>query len=575
MDQRVVIGRVAAPLLVSTVLVATPLQAQITPSQSLQQRLQEDQLRLHLLELESDQRDDAQPLIRNAPDVSTPEHGRFQIKSLKLIGDLNGMAELEQQLQHWIGQSIQAEDLQRIQEAIAVWFWRRDQAVGTTIELDPGLPGGLTIRLALLELSAVEVDEALPHQLNKRLAIGTVTAAVPLGTPIHPGKLESALLKLNDLWGVQVRGRLQPGPTATSRSLVLEITNGDRNAAVLEVDNYLNPYVGSLRTLVTLSSANNLGLGERIWLNPSWWGSSEGTGTAPLQLGVDWPIGVDGLLLSASANAGRYQLFNTGTIDYTGETAGISLSLTQPLWRRDERSLWLRISGEGVHFRDERNQINLDDKRGAVLRASLVASSSDQWLGQGFNTLALGGSFGTINLDGNSSFKRLDRLTSRLQGNYGALNINFVREHVLSSAWSARWLLLGQWAANNLSGYEQCGLGWPNGVRAYPPGENSSSSCVVSQMDLHWRPRPWLKLVAFADVGWGERWPDPFPGSLQPNSYGLAGAGFGMDLGRVGQGLLSLRAAFPIGGNPASGSFIDLEASAPSPRLWAGVQLWL
>ena len=68
---------------------------------------------------------------------------------------------------------------------------------------------------------------------------------------------------------------------------------------------------------------------------------------------------------------------------------------------------------------------------------------------------------------------------------------------------------------------------------------------------------------------------DPFPGSLQPNSYGLAGAGFGMDLGRVGQGLLCLRAAFPIGANPASGSFIDLEASAPSPRLWAGVQLWL
>ena len=50
MDQRVVIGRVAAPLLVSTVLVATPLQAQITPSQSLQQRLQKDQLRLRLLE---------------------------------------------------------------------------------------------------------------------------------------------------------------------------------------------------------------------------------------------------------------------------------------------------------------------------------------------------------------------------------------------------------------------------------------------------------------------------------------------------------------------------------------------
>lgn len=568
-------SRVAAGLLVSALLVATPLQAQITPSQSLQQRLQEDQLRLRLLELESDLRDDDQPLIRSAPDGNTPEQGSFQLKSLELSGDVSGIHELEQRLQPWIGTSIDAEDLKQIQETIAVWFWRRDQAVGSTIQRDPRHPGALTIRLAALELAGVEVDEAFPYQLSKRLAIGTVTAAVPLGTLIHPGKLESALLKLNDLWGVQVRGQLQPGPKANTRSLVLEITNGDRNTALLEVDNYLNRYVGNLRTLVTLSSANNLGLGERIWINPSWWGGTKGTGTAPVQLGVDWPIGVDGLLLSASANAGRYQLFNTGNVDYSGETAGISLSLTQPLWRRDDRSLWLRIGGEKVHFRDERNQLNLDDKRGGVLRASLVASSSDQWLGQGFNTLALVGSFGTINLDGNSNFKRFDQLTSRLQGSYGALNFNLVREQVFSSTWSARWLLLGQWATNNLSGYEQCGLGWPNGVRAYPPGENSSSSCVVSQMDLNWRLRPWLKLMAFADLGWGERWRDPFPGSLQPNSYGLAGAGFGMDLGRVGQGLLSLRAAIPIGGNPASGSFIDLEASAPTPRLWAGVQLWL
>ncbi|WP_438982617.1 hypothetical protein [Vulcanococcus sp.] len=32
---------------------------------------------------------------------------------------------------------------------------------------------------------------------------------------------------------------------------------------------------------------------------------------------------------------------------------------------------------------------------------------------------------------------------------------------------------------------------------------------------------------------------------------GLAGADFGMDLGRVGQGLIVLRAAFPIGFKPA------------------------
>jgi hypothetical protein len=39
--------------------------------------------------------------------------------------------------------------------------------------------------------------------------------------------------------------------------------------------------------------------------------------------------------------------------------------------------------------------------------------------------------------------------------------------------------------------------------------------------------------------------------------------------------LVSLRAAFPIGGNAAQSSLIDLEASSPSPRVWAALQLWL
>jgi len=374
---------------------------------------------------------------------------------------------------------------------------------------------------------------------------------------------------------VQVRGRLHRAAEAESRVLLLEITDLKQQSVLLEVDNELNPYVGSLRTLATWTSSNNLGRGERFWLNPSWWGSAQGTGTAPLQLGIDWPVGLDGATISASANGGRYRLFNTGDVLYTGETAGVSLSLQQPLWRRDLRSLWLRVSTEGVHFSDERNQLNLDDKQAGVLRASLVSNSSDQLWGQGNTTVALGGSFGVLNLNGNGAFKRFDQLSSRLQGSYGALNLSLLRQQVFSPSWSASWLLLGQLAATNLSGYEQCGLGWPNGVRAYPPGENSSSSCLVSQLDLIYTWKPWLKLVGFADVGWGERWRQPFPGSLKPNQYTLAGAGLGLDLGRVSRWLLSLRAAFPIGGNPAQSSLIDLEASAPSARVWAALQLWL
>ncbi len=553
---------------------SSPLLAQITPSQSLQQRLQEDQLRLRLIELE-DAEADTTPLIEATPQGPLPWTGLLELRRLELQSSLPDLKPLEQSLQGWIGRRIETDQLRQIQREIETWFWQRDQAVAIhPVKAEPG-SGGLTLAIQPLILAAVTVDPAIAHRLSEELAIGTVTAALPLGSALRPGKLESALLKLNDLWGVEVRGRLQNGAEAEARILVLELADRNRQSVLLEVDNHLNRYVGTLRTLATFSSANNLGRGERIWLNPSWWGSGQGTGTAPLQLGINWPVGLDGLLFSASANAGRYRLFNTGAVLYTGETAGVSLSLQQPLWRRDTRSLWLRLSSEGVHFSDERNRLNIDEKQAGVLRASMISNSSDQVLGEGNTSLVLSGSLGSINLNGNSAFKQFDALTNGIGGTYGALNLSVLREQMFSPTWSASWLLLGQMAATNLPGYEQCGLGWPDGVRAYPPGENSSSSCLVSQLDLIWRWRPWLKLVGFADVGWGERWRQPFPGSLQPNSYRLAGAGLGLDVGRSNRWLVSLRAAVPIGGNPAQSSLIDLEGSRPGPRLWAALQLWL
>ena len=563
-----------ASALLSIALNHNPAGAQITPSQALQQRLQEDQLRLRLLEFDDEQRSD-QPLIEAAPRRETAWSGSLQLNKLTLSTTLPKAQDLQQQLQRWVGQTISDEQLREIRLEIETWYWDLDRAVSVTVAQVNTDQGSLMVQVSPLVLDAVQVAPNPAHHLSDQQAINTVTRAVPLGSELRPGKIESALLKLNDLWGVDVRARLESGTGAAGRILVLLISDRNRTGALLEVDNYLNRYVGTLRTLATVNAANHLGRGERFWVNPSWWGSGQGTGTAPLQLGFDWPLGDNGLILSGSANAGRYRLVNTGSTLYTGDTAGISLSLLQPLWRRDEHSLWLRFSGEGLRFRDARQELNVDDKRGGVFRAAVIGSSSDRWLGQGFTSWVLGGSVGSLNLDGNPAFKRFDAFTTQLQGTYGALNLNLVREQSFNRAWSARWLLLGQWALTNLSGYEQCGLGWPNGVRAYPPGENSSSSCLVSQVDLNWRLRPWLKLIGFADLAWGERWRQPFPGSLQPNSYGLAGAGLGFDLGRTGSWLVSLRAAFPIGGNPADNSFIDLEAGDPTPQLWAGLQLWL
>lgn len=219
------------------------------PSQSLQQRLQEDQLRLRLLEFEDDDAvDGSAPLIQGASQSPLPWSGSLQLKTLELESTLPEIQALEQSLQGWIGRRIEADQLRQIEQQIEAWFWQRDQVVGIhRIAAEPE-SGVLRLAIAPLTLAAVTVDPASAHQFNAARAIGFVTAAIPLGTALRPGKLESALLKLNDLWGVQVRGRLQSSADPDSRTLVLELADLQRQNVLLEVDNYLNRYVGTLRT---------------------------------------------------------------------------------------------------------------------------------------------------------------------------------------------------------------------------------------------------------------------------------------------------------------------------------------
>ena len=365
--------RLNASALVALISVQGPLRAQITPSQALQQRLQEDQLRLRLLEVDDEQRSE-QPMIEAAPTQEAHWSGSLQLKTLTLSTPLPRAQALQERLQHWVGQTINDRQLREIRLEIETFYWELDRAVSITIARANPEKGALVLQVSPLVLEAVQVAPDPAHHLSDQLAIGMVTRAVALGSELRPGKIESALLKLNDLWGVDVRARLESGSDGAGRILVLVIRDRNRTGVLLEVDNYLNRYVGTLRTLATLNAANRLGRGERFWVNPSWWGSGQGTGTAPLQLGFDWPLGDNGLLLSTTANAGTYRLVNTGSTLYTGDTAGLSISVLQPLWRRDERSLWVRLSAEGLQFRDARQNLNVDDKRGGVLRGALLAA---------------------------------------------------------------------------------------------------------------------------------------------------------------------------------------------------------
>ena len=555
-----------------------PLQvaAQITPSQSLQQQLQDDQKRDTLERL--DGRDEQQqPVLEASPFINVTVPDGLRLEGLRIEGVLpENAAGLEQLLQPWVGVEVNQAALRQMRAEILRWYGDRDQLVAVQFPAQDVKGGVLIVRILESRLGGVRVNDKLKHHLSDAIALSYISSAVPLGTVIRPGKLESALLKLNDLAGVEVRARLEPGQLPGTTEVVLDIRDGDRHNVVLDVDNYLNRFSGAIRTSVEFNASNPLGRGGRLWVKPSWWGNAQGTGTAPIMAGFKMPIGSDGLQLGLTANYSEYRVLDElYDLDFNGATFGSDLSLVQPLWRRPDRSLLLSLGGSYFSFDDYVGDLEIDDKQAGVARASIVSINRDRFLGVGINTLIAGVSVGSVDLSGNSDYEAFDELTAQVQGGYWKGTLLYRREQQFDSLWGLRLLLSGQFSGQNLDGFEQCGLGWPNGVRAYPPGEGSSTNCVVGQLDVSYRLKSWLKLVGFADAGWGERWVNTFPGSISPNSFSLFGGGLGFDLSVQENVLVNLRAAFPFGENSLYGNGLDADGYNPSVRVWAGLKVLL
>ena len=550
--------------------------AQITPSQSLQQQLQDDQKRDTLERL--DGRDEQQqPVLEASPFINVTVPDGLRLEGLRIEGVLpENAAGLEQLLQPWVGVEVNQAALRQMRAEILRWYGDRDQLVAVQFPAQDVTGGVLIVRILESRLGGVRVNDKLKHHLSDAIALSYISSAVPLGTVIRPGKLESALLKLNDLAGVEVRARLEPGQLPGTTEVVLDIRDGDRHNVVLDVDNYLNRFSGAIRTSVEFNASNPLGRGGRLWVKPSWWGNAQGTGTAPIMAGFKMPIGSDGLQLGLTANYSEYRVLDElYDLDFNGATFGSDLSLVQPLWRRPDRSLLLSLGGSYFSFDDYLGDLEIDDKQAGVARASIVSINRDRFLGVGINTLIAGVSVGSVDLSGNSDYEAFDELTAQVQGGYWKGTLLYRREQQFDSLWGLRLLLSGQFSGQNLDGFEQCGLGWPNGVRAYPPGEGSSTNCAVGQLDVSYRLNSWLKLISFADAGWGERWVNTFPGSISPNSFSLFGGGLGFDLSLRNDVLVNLRAAFPFGENSLYGNGLDADGYNPSVRVWAGLKVLL
>nr|MDA8164809.1 hypothetical protein [Desulfobacteraceae bacterium] len=377
-----------------------------------------------------------------------------------------------------------------------------------------------------------------------RLAPGRLAAmaeaAAPSGGEVRQEKLERALLLMNDLPGLHASARLERGSENGTTRAVVDAREGPLLTGSVWADNYGNDSTGQAQASTILSLNDPCGYGDQVNLS-----ATASGGLQLARLGYDFPLGARGLRAGLGATLLRYEV-----VEGSGEAAGFDgqswillAGLAYPIVRTRALNLKGVLDFGHKALRDDSRAGPLRDRRIDAFTLALQGNRLDPWGGGGLTGGSVGLTYGDLDLSRVLADEAADAATLRTQGRYSKINLNLSRLQQLP----ARFTLLGrfsaQWTQQNLDSSEQFFLGGPLGLRAYPLGEGQGDEGWLAGLDFGYDVpggTPWgdLQLSAFLDTGRIRLHHDA--GSLTiatatgQNTYGLSGAGLGLDLGQPG-----------------------------------------
>lgn len=337
----------------------------------------------------------------------------------------------------------------------------RDGAV--TITVLEGRYGQVSLR------NNAHVSDGLVKALFDGLGSGDTVAITPL---------ESRLLLLSDLPGVNVKSTLVPGASVGASDLIVDLEPGPRVTGYIDADNQGNRYTGANRLGAALQINNPTGSGDLVSVRAltSFAGMHYG------RLAYQTPIG----RASAGVAYSRmlYQLGQDfASLQASGVATIASIYGSYPLLRSRSHNLTGQVLLDDKAFSDRTDATSsLADKKARVAMFSLNGDSRDAF--GGLNTYTVSWSRGDITI-ANAAALASDAATAHTSGNYDKFSLSAMRLQTLSDTLSLQVAVSGQLASKNLDASEKMGLGGAAGVRAYPSGEAYCDQGYVMNLEAH------------------------------------------------------------------------------------------
>lgn len=463
-----------------------------------------------------------------APTAAASDHQKILVRSLQVTGaHVYAEAALLEVTGFSATRELTLSELRSMASKIARYYHVHGYLLAQAYLPAQDIKDGV-VTIAVLEGHYGKVTVRNSTNLSDDLANGLLSG-LNSSDAVSIAPLETSLLLLSDLPGVNVKSTLVPGASVGASDLIVDVTPGQRVTGAVDVDNGGNRYTGANRVGATVNINNPTGLGDVATLRALTSGSGLNYARASYQVQID------------RAKAGvayasmRYRLgeeFESLQANGTAQIASVYGSV--PLIRSRSNNLYAVINFDAKTFQDKVDSTaTRADKKARVAMASLTGDHRDGFGGGGLSTYALTWTTGQIDIKSAAALAA-DAATVQSNGHYDKLGFNAMRLQRVTDTLSLYIAANGQLAAKNLDTSEKMGLGGANGVRAYPEGEAYADQGYVLNLEvrsllprLSDRQSGQMQFIGFVDTGTATL--NKKPWTAGENRRTLSGAGLGLN----------------------------------------------
>jgi hemolysin activation/secretion protein len=524
----------------------------------------------------------AEPDLRPKPPEPKPALGgqpqlRVKVTAFTFSGNtLLPESELNTSVAEFVGKELDFEGLNDAATTARAYYRTRGYFLAQAYLPQQTIRNGV-VEITIIEgrWGTIELDKKPATRISTKLLAGILGAHLRQGDIITETGLERPLLLINDLPDASVTTELRPSETVGAANLRVNVDPGAGSFnGNVDFDNQGNRFTGEYRLGVNLSINSPLKWGDRASVRVFTTDEKMSYG----RLAYDLPVGYYGTRVGVSYAHFDYALAKDfASLLANGEGDVKSLYLFHPFIRTRNSNLILALAYEEKTLIDRIDTQGVNDQRNIyTYKAGLVGDFRDGAFGGGLNAYSFGYTWGNLGISpASTEATDLGATGRQTEGNFHKLNYDLRRQQRITDDASILFSVSGQLASRNLASAEKMSLGGPNGVRAYPVGEATADSGLVTQTELRYI-IPGFKflngdatVLGFYDWGTAKINENPQPTDSE-NIRSFGGYGFGASLGREGDFLFRVSASW-IANNKEKP---QADTADRIPRVWFQAIKW-